>query len=89
MLLEKPQWRRLIVYVSDFLLSAAINICQPSICHPGGAQLATPQRSPQFLSVGHDSDGRFFSCLEADGGKSFFQFNSPTTERGPHFIKKY
>lgn len=92
MLVEKRQCQRLIDCLCKwffFLLSAAINICQSAMWHPGGAQHETPQRSPQFLSVGHDSESRFFSCLEADGGKSFFQFNSPAKERGTHFIKKY
>ncbi|TNM93772.1 E3 ubiquitin-protein ligase CCNB1IP1 [Takifugu rubripes] len=53
-----------------------------------GALQATPQRSPQFFSVGHDGDSRFFSCLEADGAKSFFQFSSPAKESGARFIKK-
>lgn len=65
-----------------------MNICRPAVCHPGGALQATPQRSPQFFSAGHDGDSRFFSCLEADGAKSFFQFSSPTKESGPRFIKK-
>ncbi|XP_010740027.2 E3 ubiquitin-protein ligase CCNB1IP1 [Larimichthys crocea] len=55
----------------------------------GAAQPSTPQRSPQFLSVGHDGDSRFFSCLEADGAKTFFQFSSPARERGRPFIRKY
>ncbi|KAM7377233.1 hypothetical protein PAMA_013831 [Pampus argenteus] len=52
-------------------------------------QVSTPQRSPQFLSAGHDMDSRFFSCLEADGAKSFFQFSSPAMEKGRAFIKKH
>ncbi|XP_035530761.1 E3 ubiquitin-protein ligase CCNB1IP1 [Morone saxatilis] len=55
----------------------------------GMARQATPQRSPQFLSMGYDGDSRFFSCLEADGAKTFFQFSSPTRERGQPFMKKH
>ncbi|KAK2863062.1 hypothetical protein Q5P01_002595 [Channa striata] len=55
----------------------------------GAAQQATPNISPQFPSMGHDGDSRFFSCLETDGAKTFFQFSSPTTERGRSFIKKH
>ncbi|XP_049424368.1 E3 ubiquitin-protein ligase CCNB1IP1 [Epinephelus fuscoguttatus] len=55
----------------------------------GAAQQATPQRSPQFLSLGPDGDSRFFSCLEPDGAKTFFQFSSPARERGRPFIKKH
>ncbi|XP_076581782.1 E3 ubiquitin-protein ligase CCNB1IP1 [Chaetodon auriga] len=55
----------------------------------GVARQATPQRSPQFLSVGPDGDSRFFSCLEADGAKTFFHFSSPARERGRPFIKKH
>ncbi|KAM6894467.1 E3 ubiquitin-protein ligase CCNB1IP1 [Lycodopsis pacificus] len=55
----------------------------------GVARPATPQRSPQFLSVGHDGDSRFFSCLEADGAKTFFQFSSPSRERGRPFMMKH
>ncbi|XP_036968266.1 E3 ubiquitin-protein ligase CCNB1IP1 isoform X2 [Acanthopagrus latus] len=55
----------------------------------GVTRQATPQRSPQFLSMSHDGDGRFFSCLEADGAKTFFQFSSPARERGRPLIKKH
>ncbi|XP_072315050.1 E3 ubiquitin-protein ligase CCNB1IP1 [Eucyclogobius newberryi] len=55
----------------------------------GLGRLTTPQRSPQFLSAGHDGDSRFFSCLEHDGAKSFFQFNTPAKDRGRTLIKKY
>ncbi|XP_029310893.1 E3 ubiquitin-protein ligase CCNB1IP1 [Cottoperca gobio] len=55
----------------------------------GGARQATPQRSPQFLPVAQDGDSRFFSCLEADGAKTFFQYSSPTRERGRLFMKKH
>lgn len=65
------------------------DIRQPPACHPGVARPATPQRSPQFLPVGHDGDNRFFSCLEADTSKTFFQFHSPAREKGRPFIKKH
>ncbi|XP_037614364.1 E3 ubiquitin-protein ligase CCNB1IP1 [Sebastes umbrosus] len=55
----------------------------------GVARPGTPQRSPQFLSVGQDGESRFFSCLEADGAKNFFQFSSPTRERSRPFMKKH
>ncbi|KAM6909001.1 E3 ubiquitin-protein ligase CCNB1IP1 [Xenentodon cancila] len=45
------------------------------------ARQATPQRSPNFLSLCPDMDNRFFSCLEADGPKTFFQFSSPARDR--------
>ncbi|XP_068612086.1 E3 ubiquitin-protein ligase CCNB1IP1 [Brachionichthys hirsutus] len=51
------------------------------------ARQAAPQRSPQFLSASHDGEGRFFSCLEAEGGKPFFQFSSPARERARPFDK--
>ncbi|XP_047241072.1 E3 ubiquitin-protein ligase CCNB1IP1 [Girardinichthys multiradiatus] len=50
------------------------------------ARQATPQRSPQFLSVG---DARFFSCLETDGAKTFFQFSSPARDKSQPFINKH
>ncbi|XP_041636132.1 E3 ubiquitin-protein ligase CCNB1IP1 isoform X3 [Cheilinus undulatus] len=53
------------------------------------ARQSTPQRSPQFLSAGLDGDSRFFSCLEVDGGKTFFQFSSPARDRGCPLIKKH
>ncbi|XP_019951074.1 E3 ubiquitin-protein ligase CCNB1IP1 [Paralichthys olivaceus] len=55
----------------------------------GTARPATPQRSPEFHFMGSDVDSRFFSCLEADGAKTFFQFSSPTRERGRPFVKKH
>ncbi|XP_030286753.1 E3 ubiquitin-protein ligase CCNB1IP1 [Sparus aurata] len=55
----------------------------------GVTRQATPQRSPQFLSMSHDGESRFFSCLEADGAKTFFQFSSPARERGRPMIKKH
>nr|XP_020467005.1 E3 ubiquitin-protein ligase CCNB1IP1 isoform X1 [Monopterus albus]XP_020467006.1 E3 ubiquitin-protein ligase CCNB1IP1 isoform X1 [Monopterus albus] len=55
----------------------------------GVAQQATPQRSPVFSSVGRDGDSQFFSCLEANGAKTFFQFSSPALEKGRPFIKKH
>uniref|UniRef100_A0A3Q4BD53 Uncharacterized protein n=1 Tax=Mola mola TaxID=94237 RepID=A0A3Q4BD53_MOLML len=48
----------------------------------------TPQRSPQFLSVCHNGDSRYFSCLEADRAKTFFHFSSPAREKGQPFTKK-
>ncbi|XP_008285620.1 E3 ubiquitin-protein ligase CCNB1IP1 [Stegastes partitus] len=55
----------------------------------GAAQQSTPQRSPQSFSLGPDRDGRFFSCLEADGAKTFFQFSSPAREKGRSFISNH
>ncbi|CAK6952964.1 E3 ubiquitin-protein ligase CCNB1IP1 [Scomber scombrus] len=55
----------------------------------GVVRQATPQKSPQFLSVNHAGDSRFFSCLEADGAKTFFQFSSPTRDKGRAFTKKH
>ncbi|KAL3046323.1 hypothetical protein OYC64_004351 [Pagothenia borchgrevinki] len=55
----------------------------------GVARQGTPQRSPQFLSVAPSGDGRFFSCLEADGAKNFFQYSSPARERGRPYINKH
>ncbi|XP_040886648.1 E3 ubiquitin-protein ligase CCNB1IP1 [Toxotes jaculatrix] len=55
----------------------------------GAARQAAPQRSPQFLTAGLDVDSRFFSCLEDDGAKAFFQFSSPAREKGQPFIKKH
>ncbi|XP_071374415.1 E3 ubiquitin-protein ligase CCNB1IP1 [Centroberyx affinis] len=55
----------------------------------GVARQASPQGSPQFLSAGPEGDGRFFSCLEPDGAKTFFQFSSPSRDRGRPFIKKH
>ncbi|XP_022619851.1 E3 ubiquitin-protein ligase CCNB1IP1 [Seriola dumerili] len=55
----------------------------------GVARQASPQRSPQFLSMGPDVDSRFFSCLEGDGAKTFFQFSSPAREKDRPFIKKH
>ncbi|XP_055012736.1 E3 ubiquitin-protein ligase CCNB1IP1 [Boleophthalmus pectinirostris] len=58
-----------------------------------GMDRLTPQRSPQFLSVGHEGDGRFFSCLEQEGAKSFFQFSTPAKRgqenRGRTLVKKH
>ncbi|XP_028285385.1 E3 ubiquitin-protein ligase CCNB1IP1 [Parambassis ranga] len=51
------------------------------------ARHATPQRSPPFLSLGPDGGSRFFSCLEADAPKMFFQFNSPDASRA--FVSKH
>uniref|UniRef100_A0A3Q3WNM9 Uncharacterized protein n=1 Tax=Mola mola TaxID=94237 RepID=A0A3Q3WNM9_MOLML len=45
-------------------------------------------RSPQFLSVCHNGDSRYFSCLEADRAKTFFHFSSPAREKGQPFTKK-
>ncbi|XP_026183684.1 E3 ubiquitin-protein ligase CCNB1IP1 [Mastacembelus armatus] len=55
----------------------------------GVSQHATPQISPRFPTMGRDGDSRFFSCLEADGAQTFFQFSSPARERGQVFIKKH
>ncbi|XP_069025934.1 E3 ubiquitin-protein ligase CCNB1IP1 [Embiotoca jacksoni] len=55
----------------------------------GVARPATPQRSPQFLSLGPEGDGQFFSCLEADGAKTFFQFSSPLRDRSRLFVNKH
>uniref|UniRef100_A0A3Q1F3J8 Cyclin B1 interacting protein 1 n=1 Tax=Acanthochromis polyacanthus TaxID=80966 RepID=A0A3Q1F3J8_9TELE len=53
------------------------------------ARHATPQRSPQSFSLGPDRDSRFFSCLEADGAKPFFQFSSPARDKGRPFISNH
>ncbi|KAM9717541.1 E3 ubiquitin-protein ligase CCNB1IP1 [Menidia menidia] len=53
------------------------------------ARQATPQRSPQFLSLGPEAESRFFSCLEADGTKNFFQFSSPSRDKARPFISKH
>ncbi|XP_007551441.2 E3 ubiquitin-protein ligase CCNB1IP1 [Poecilia formosa] len=53
------------------------------------ARQATPQRSPQFLSAAPLGDSRFFSCLEADGAKTFFQFSSPARDKNQSFINKH
>lgn len=80
----------LIVYVREFLVSVTMkDIRQPPVCCAGGARQATPQRSPQFLSMGPDVDSRFFSCLEADGAKTFFQFSPPARDKGRPFTKKH
>ncbi|XP_075884462.1 E3 ubiquitin-protein ligase CCNB1IP1 isoform X1 [Nelusetta ayraudi] len=56
----------------------------------GGAQPSSPLRSPQFFSMGHDGDSStFFSSLEADTAKNFFQFSSPARERGRPFTKRH
>ncbi|KAM3591033.1 uncharacterized protein V6R79_020948 [Siganus canaliculatus] len=54
----------------------------------GVLQQTTLQRSPQFLSMGSDGDCRFFSCLEPEGAKSFYQFSNSPRDRGRPFIKK-
>uniref|UniRef100_A0A1A8PBV7 Cyclin B1 interacting protein 1, E3 ubiquitin protein ligase n=1 Tax=Nothobranchius rachovii TaxID=451742 RepID=A0A1A8PBV7_9TELE len=56
--------------------------------NPVMAKQPAPQRSPQFLSMGTDRDGHFFSGLEADGLNNFFQFNSPAKEKVRPFINK-
>ncbi|XP_041842597.1 E3 ubiquitin-protein ligase CCNB1IP1 [Melanotaenia boesemani] len=53
------------------------------------ARQATPQRSPQFLPLGPNVDSRFFSCLEADGAKTFFQFSSPARDKSRTSIIKH
>ncbi|XP_063320307.1 E3 ubiquitin-protein ligase CCNB1IP1 [Pelmatolapia mariae] len=55
----------------------------------GVARHATPQRSPPFLSLGPEGDSRFLSALEADGGKTFFQFSSPGRDKCRPFIRKH
>uniref|UniRef100_A0A8C7YE59 Cyclin B1 interacting protein 1 n=1 Tax=Oryzias sinensis TaxID=183150 RepID=A0A8C7YE59_9TELE len=52
------------------------------------SQQATPLRSPQLFSRRPDAQSRFFSCLEADGAKPFFQFRSPARDRGRSFVSK-
>ncbi|KAM4565087.1 E3 ubiquitin-protein ligase CCNB1IP1 [Fundulus diaphanus] len=53
------------------------------------AQQATPQRSPQFLAAGPAGDARFFSCLESEGAKAFFQFSSPARDNSRPFLTKH
>ncbi|XP_012723113.1 E3 ubiquitin-protein ligase CCNB1IP1 [Fundulus heteroclitus] len=53
------------------------------------AQQATPQRSPHFLAAGPAGDGRFFSCLESEGAKAFFQFSSPARDNSRPFLTKH
>uniref|UniRef100_A0A3B4H2D8 Cyclin B1 interacting protein 1 n=1 Tax=Pundamilia nyererei TaxID=303518 RepID=A0A3B4H2D8_9CICH len=65
------------------------DIHQPPVCHSGVARHATPQRSPPFLSLGPEGDSRFLSVLEADGGKTFFQFSSPGRDKCRPFIRKH
>lgn len=55
----------------------------------GMSRPTTPRRSPQFFSVGHDGDSRFFSCLEPEGPKGFFQFGTPAKDRGRPLVKKH
>ncbi|CAL1590826.1 unnamed protein product [Knipowitschia caucasica] len=55
----------------------------------GMGRLRTPQRSPQFLTTGQDGVSRFFSCLEQDGAKSFFQFGTPMKDRARTLVKKH
>ncbi|XP_015247258.1 PREDICTED: E3 ubiquitin-protein ligase CCNB1IP1 [Cyprinodon variegatus] len=52
------------------------------------ARQVTPKRTPRFLSAGASGEERFFSCLEADGAKSFFQLSPPGRENRP-FINKH
>ncbi|KAM9424314.1 E3 ubiquitin-protein ligase CCNB1IP1 [Pholidichthys leucotaenia] len=52
-------------------------------------RITTPQKGPAFLSLGADGDGQFFSCLETDGAKTFFQFSSPARDKGRPFINKH
>uniref|UniRef100_A0A3Q4IAZ0 Cyclin B1 interacting protein 1 n=1 Tax=Neolamprologus brichardi TaxID=32507 RepID=A0A3Q4IAZ0_NEOBR len=65
------------------------DIHQPPVFHSGVARHATPQRSPPFLSLGPEGDSRFLSALEADGGKTFFQFSSPGRDKCRPFIRKH
>uniref|UniRef100_A0A3P8SAS2 Cyclin B1 interacting protein 1 n=1 Tax=Amphiprion percula TaxID=161767 RepID=A0A3P8SAS2_AMPPE len=53
------------------------------------ARQATPQRSPRSFALGPDRDSRIFSCLEADGTKTFFQFSSPARDKGRPFISNH
>lgn len=79
------------VYVREFF-SENNNERHPStscVCHSGVARHATPQRSPPFLSLGPEGDSRFLSALEADGGKTFFQFSSPGRDKCRPFIRKH
>ncbi|XP_034531868.1 E3 ubiquitin-protein ligase CCNB1IP1 [Notolabrus celidotus] len=55
----------------------------------GAPRQGSPQRSPQFFSSGLDGDGRFFSCLENDGAKTFFHFSSPTRDISRPLIRKH
>ncbi|KAM9827318.1 LOW QUALITY PROTEIN: E3 ubiquitin-protein ligase CCNB1IP1 [Neosynchiropus ocellatus] len=45
----------------------------------------SPQRSPQFLRESHDGESKFFSCLDGDGSKTNFPFNSPAKEKACKF----
>lgn len=78
------------VYVREFLVRITMkDIHQPPVCHSGVARHVTPQRSPPFLSLGPEGDSRFLSVLEADGGKTFFQFSSPGRDKCRPFIRKH
>ncbi|KAM3842426.1 E3 ubiquitin-protein ligase CCNB1IP1 [Diretmus argenteus] len=51
---------------------------------------ATPERSPAFLPVVPEADGCFFSCLEPDTAKTFFQLRSPIiSHRERPYLKKH
>uniref|UniRef100_A0A3Q2CKU9 Cyclin B1 interacting protein 1 n=1 Tax=Cyprinodon variegatus TaxID=28743 RepID=A0A3Q2CKU9_CYPVA len=58
------------------------------VFHLAMARQVTPKRTPRFLSAGASGEERFFSCLEADGAKSFFQLSPPGRENRP-FINKH
>ncbi|XP_008321249.1 E3 ubiquitin-protein ligase CCNB1IP1 [Cynoglossus semilaevis] len=49
-------------------------------------KVTTPPRSPQFLFT--DGDSCFFSPMQPDGAKPFFQLNSPVKENVQPFLKK-
>ncbi|XP_053715584.1 E3 ubiquitin-protein ligase CCNB1IP1 isoform X2 [Synchiropus splendidus] len=49
----------------------------------GLPQQVSPQRSPQFHR--HDGESQFFSCLNGDGLKTHFPFNSPAKEKACKF----
>ncbi|XP_017291645.1 E3 ubiquitin-protein ligase CCNB1IP1 [Kryptolebias marmoratus] len=46
------------------------------------------QATPQFPSFGPEGDARFFSGLEPDGAKTFFQFSSPARDKCRPFTNK-
>ncbi|KAM6949023.1 E3 ubiquitin-protein ligase CCNB1IP1 [Aplochiton taeniatus] len=54
----------------------------------GVVRHASPQGTPPFLGTGPEGD-TFFSSLEPDGAKTFFQFSSPARDRGRSFFKKH
>ncbi|XP_013885050.1 E3 ubiquitin-protein ligase CCNB1IP1 [Austrofundulus limnaeus] len=52
------------------------------------ARSMTPQKSPQYPTIGPEGDSRFFSFLEHDGPKTFFKFSSPARDKCRPFITK-